>query len=235
MRGSDHNCAAGCSIQPHRSHRVRLQFHPVARSQTLFVCRQCGGESLKWQGQCAHCKAWDTLERVTGRRAGAARARRSCAQVAARSARVSRPRRCRACRWGGGARSGLRRRTACRVRSRCWAASPASVNQPCCCRWPSALSRQLPIVYASGEESMAQVALRAQRLGLQGAQLELIADSSLDAILQLAAESALRVAGDRLDTVDAPGRRRSRAPDRWCSCANAPRRWCDSPRAAPAP
>ena len=41
----------------------------MARTQSLFVCRTCGGEALKWQGQCGHCKAWDTLERVSAVRA----------------------------------------------------------------------------------------------------------------------------------------------------------------------
>ena len=42
-----------------------VAFTPVARTQTLYVCRACGGEALKWQGQCAHCKDWDSLEAVT--------------------------------------------------------------------------------------------------------------------------------------------------------------------------
>src|ERR1017187_326483 len=67
MRGSDHNCAAGCSILWGAIRRsTQIQIPTVARTQTLFVCRTCGGEALKWQGQCGHCKAWDTLERVTG-------------------------------------------------------------------------------------------------------------------------------------------------------------------------
>jgi DNA repair protein RadA/Sms len=44
------------------------------------------------------------------------------------------------------------------------------------------------VVYASGEESVSQVALRAQRLGLEGQKLEVIAESNLDAILALASE-----------------------------------------------
>jgi DNA repair protein RadA/Sms len=44
------------------------------------------------------------------------------------------------------------------------------------------------VVYASGEESVSQVALRAQRLGLEGPKLEVVAESSLDAILALASE-----------------------------------------------
>ena len=29
-----------------------------------FVCNDCGGEHNKWQGQCAHCGAWNTLEEI---------------------------------------------------------------------------------------------------------------------------------------------------------------------------
>src|SRR5580658_6673538 len=37
----------------------------LVRTQTLYVCRACGGEAVKWQGQCTHCKEWDSLEAVT--------------------------------------------------------------------------------------------------------------------------------------------------------------------------
>src|SRR5437867_4287509 len=42
----------------------------MARSSPVFVCSECGGETLKWQGQCPHCSAWNSLEQ----RAAAARA-----------------------------------------------------------------------------------------------------------------------------------------------------------------
>jgi DNA repair protein RadA/Sms len=45
-----------------------------------------------------------------------------------------------------------------------------------------------PVVYASGEESVAQVALRARRLNLSQGQLVLVNDHALDAILALAQE-----------------------------------------------
>ncbi len=34
----------------------------MAKSTTLFFCRECGGETGKWLGQCPHCKEWNTLE-----------------------------------------------------------------------------------------------------------------------------------------------------------------------------
>jgi DNA repair protein RadA/Sms len=53
-----------------------------------------------------------------------------------------------------------------------------------------ALAQHQPIVYASGEESVAQIGSRARRLGLNAAHLSLVSESSLDAILALVAERA---------------------------------------------
>lgn len=33
----------------------------MAKAKTEYVCNQCGGISLKWQGQCPHCASWNTL------------------------------------------------------------------------------------------------------------------------------------------------------------------------------
>jgi DNA repair protein RadA/Sms len=33
----------------------------VAKSKTLYSCNECGGQTLKWQGQCPHCQSWNTL------------------------------------------------------------------------------------------------------------------------------------------------------------------------------
>jgi DNA repair protein RadA/Sms len=48
----------------------------------------------------------------------------------------------------------------------------------------AAIAAQSAVLYASGEESVAQVAQRAQRLGIDANQLQLICENSLDAILQ---------------------------------------------------
>ena len=90
------------------------------------------------------------------------------------------------------------------------------------------LSQDLPIVYASGEESMPQVALRAQRLGLKGAQLR--ADRAIvrsTPSCRLPPTGAAR-AGDRFDPVDAArdGRfecRLAGAAARMYRCARAVR------------
>lgn len=33
----------------------------MTKSRTLYVCNACGGQTLKWQGQCPHCREWNTL------------------------------------------------------------------------------------------------------------------------------------------------------------------------------
>lgn len=33
----------------------------MAKSKSLYFCNACGGQTLKWQGQCPHCRAWNTL------------------------------------------------------------------------------------------------------------------------------------------------------------------------------
>lgn len=32
------------------------------RDKVEFVCSECGGTTVKWQGQCPHCRAWNTLQ-----------------------------------------------------------------------------------------------------------------------------------------------------------------------------
>ena len=33
----------------------------MAKVKTLYVCSECGGQTPKWQGQCPACQAWNTL------------------------------------------------------------------------------------------------------------------------------------------------------------------------------
>ena len=160
----------------------------MARTQTLYVCRACGGEALKWQGQCAHCRQWDCLDAVTAVRAAA----RASAAAAASSpaglendqaaqtrlslgmAEIDRV-------FGGGLTPGS---------VTLLGGEPGIGKSTLLLQVASALAAEHVIVYASGEESVPQIGLRARRLGLAAPQLLLVSDSSLDAILALVAERA---------------------------------------------
>ncbi len=37
----------------------------MAKLRTKYVCQQCGGEQNKWVGKCPDCNAWNTLEETT--------------------------------------------------------------------------------------------------------------------------------------------------------------------------
>jgi len=36
----------------------------MAKTKIAFVCTDCGTEHGQWQGQCASCKAWNTLSQI---------------------------------------------------------------------------------------------------------------------------------------------------------------------------
>src|SRR2546429_6445859 len=42
----------------------------MAKARTLYQCSECGGQSPKWQGQCPHCSAWNTLIEAVAANAG---------------------------------------------------------------------------------------------------------------------------------------------------------------------
>ena len=33
----------------------------MAKAKSIYTCTECGGQAVKWQGQCPHCTAWNTL------------------------------------------------------------------------------------------------------------------------------------------------------------------------------
>ena len=47
----------------------------MAKAKTAYVCAQCGAEHNKWQGQCEECGAWNSLSEfvVEPAKAGAVR------------------------------------------------------------------------------------------------------------------------------------------------------------------
>src|SRR3981081_4647917 len=45
----------------------------MPKTTVTFMCSECGGESLRWAGQCPHCQAWNTLQEFQVRKAAAGR------------------------------------------------------------------------------------------------------------------------------------------------------------------
>jgi DNA repair protein RadA/Sms len=151
----------------------------LARTQTLYVCRSCGGEAVKWQGQCGHCKEWDTLEAVTAVRGG-----RQISSLAVIEDSASQVRRSFGLGeldrvFGGGLVPGS---------VTLLGGEPGIGKSTLLLQVAAALSNDERTIYASGEESAAQISMRAKRLQLSASQLSVVSDNSLDAILALAAQ-----------------------------------------------
>ena len=34
----------------------------MAKAKSSFYCTECGNETIKWQGRCPACGAWNTIE-----------------------------------------------------------------------------------------------------------------------------------------------------------------------------
>ena len=44
----------------------------MAKPKTVYSCTECGGQTPKWQGQCPHCTAWNTLVEAAAEQGGKA-------------------------------------------------------------------------------------------------------------------------------------------------------------------
>jgi len=160
----------------------------ASRASPVFVCNACGAESPKWQGQCPACSEWNCLEQRT---ATSSRGRSN----AGRALEAGLPKRLEA------ARAGIEKRLASgheeldRVMGggivpgsvTLLGGDPGIGKSTLLLQVAAHVAATNAVLYASGEESVSQVALRAQRLGIEGPQLEVVAESGLEAILALAA------------------------------------------------
>ena len=160
----------------------------------VFVCADCGGETPKWQGQCPHCSQWNSLAAVAMSAADASIKRNAQRRAAARPA-VSEPLPVAADSdhqrlltgteeldrvLGGGLVVGS---------VTLIGGDPGIGKSTLLLQVAAAVAQRQRVVYASGEESTQQVALRAARLGVAAPLLELAAETDLDAVLALAAAS----------------------------------------------
>jgi DNA repair protein RadA/Sms len=166
----------------------------MARASPVFVCTACSGETLKWQGQCPLCGEWNSLEQ----RASSPRhaAGRGAPRGATRPLEVGSPQRLDAALAGIDKRLASGHEELDRVMGggivpgsvTLLGGDPGIGKSTLLLQVAAHVAGTNAVVYASGEESVSQVALRAQRLGIEGQKLEIVAESSLDTILALASE-----------------------------------------------
>ncbi len=154
----------------------------MARSSPVFVCSECAGETLKWQGQCPHCAAWNSLEQRAQGRAGAAvrsTPRSLDTNLAAAEARLSTGQQELDRVLGGGVVPGS---------VTLLGGDPGIGKSTLLLQVAAHVAGGQRVLYASGEESVSQVGGRAKRLGVEAAGLDVVTETDVDSILALAGD-----------------------------------------------
>jgi DNA repair protein RadA/Sms len=168
----------------------------AVKAKVAYVCGECGGEHNKWQGQCAECGAWNTLSEIVLESAASQKSpasRRSgwagkidAPKVTAlgdvqhqEDARVS---------TGIGEfdrvlGGGLVEGAVVLV-----GGDPGIGKSTLLLQAISKMAGVLPGLYVTGEESLAQVAGRAARLGLSVDGVHALAETGVERILEHAAK-----------------------------------------------
>lgn len=161
-------------------------------TRTQFVCRECGATSAKWLGQCPACHAWNTLEefrigkKASARQGGGAMLAETSPVALLSSVPIdSVPRlptglgefdRV----LGGGMVPG----SVVLI-----GGDPGIGKSTLLLQALASMSQDQPVLYVSGEESLAQVALRANRLGVDGSRLPMLAEISMSRIMEAVAQT----------------------------------------------
>ncbi len=155
----------------------------MAKDKTQHTCSECGGSSPKWLGKCPHCGAWNTLQEVRAE-AGSTHRFHSLGGtqpvttlseiVVAEVPRTPTGQDELDRALGGGIVGGG---------VVLIGGDPGIGKSTLLLQAADSLSREMSVLYITGEESGAQVALRARRLGLDGKKVRVLAEIALEKIL----------------------------------------------------
>jgi DNA repair protein RadA/Sms len=155
----------------------------MAKDKTQYDCSECGGSSPKWLGKCPHCGAWNTLQEsradspsahrfqsLGGTQPVATLSEIVVAEVPRTPTGQDELDRA----LGGGIVGGG---------VVLIGGDPGIGKSTLLLQAADSLSRSMSVLYITGEESGAQVALRARRLGLDGRRVRVLAEIGLEKIL----------------------------------------------------
>lgn len=149
---------------------------------TQYTCQSCGAKYSRWMGKCEQCGAWNSLlEETTPVSAGIGKAKPAAALAPTKLGDVQTQRLPRfSCGLGevdqvlgGGVVPGA---------VMLLSGDPGIGKSTLVLQVAAHLGRSEKVLYVSGEESTTQIKMRADRLGVEAACLELLAETSIDSI-----------------------------------------------------
>ena len=159
----------------------------MAKEKSIYTCSDCGGLSPKWLGKCPSCGAWNTLVEGIAEAPGSG-GKNNRYQALAKSQPVATLSEIEATDFertptgqeeldrvlGGGIVAGG---------VVLIGGDPGIGKSTLLLQAIEDLSHKLPVLYVTGEESGAQIAMRSRRLGLAGTRVRVLAEISLEKIL----------------------------------------------------
>ncbi|SFF87472.1 DNA replication and repair protein RadA [Duganella sp. CF458] len=171
----------------------------MAKAKTNYTCSECGGISSKWTGQCSSCQQWNTMVETVIEAAGGNRFSQAQHQSLAQTAPVLSLEDIEALdvpRFGTGIEEfdrvlggGLVAGGVVLI-----GGDPGIGKSTLLLQALANMSKVKSVLYVSGEESGAQIALRAKRLAVDAKDLKLQAEIQLEKILGTLADLKPQVA-----------------------------------------
>lgn len=156
----------------------------MAKSKTVYTCTECGGTAPKWAGQCPNCQQWNTLVETVAQPTTGAGARFQSLASSATVRKLSDIDAVDVPRFSSGIDEfdrvlggGLVGGGVVLI-----GGDPGIGKSTLLLQALSNLSATRRVLYVSGEESGAQIALRAHRLGIESGSLALLAEIQLERI-----------------------------------------------------
>ncbi len=171
----------------------------MARARSVFVCSNCGARYPRWQGQCRECGEWNTInEEIETPESAPSPGARAARAALAQSG------------FAGASGSGVMNLDGIDLRQRprlstgygefdrvlgggivqgsvvLIGGNPGAGKSTLLLQTVCKLSSSNRVLYATGEESLEQVAMRASRLGLPTQRVRIAAETSIEAICQMA-------------------------------------------------
>ena len=176
----------------------------MAKAKTIHSCTECGGQTVKWQGQCPHCNAWNTLVEAVAESATPTVNRFSALSGVGKLMRLSEIEAREESRITTGVPEfdrvlggGLVRGGVVLIGGDPGIGKSTLLLQALC-----AMAGEHKVLYVSGEESAQQIALRSKRLALDASALDLLAEINLEKIqAQLQIEKPAVAVIDSIQTV----------------------------------
>lgn len=155
----------------------------MPKQRVLFVCAECGAEHTKWQGQCSACKSWNSLSELKASN----RVPRGLEAELQQAVKLSEVAVKKLPRLNSGQiefdrvlGGGLVPGSVVLI-----SGSPGAGKSTLLTQVSSFMSETGPVLYVAGEESLAQVAIRASRLGLPVGNLDIVSETSCERLISI--------------------------------------------------